>query len=172
MPRYRVDKTTINLGASAALDKLQDALCLLGTRGCIAGTTYCRFPTLDGCCGAVWSNPGGGGNLTRDCGVSIPTGCGRLSPITTTIPTDGCGRNFSTCPGRSVWDVDDLINTVEALDEARDELRKAAEEIEESLPELREALEPPSMTELEAAEVELRTALDRVRQLRERAGER
>lgn len=168
MTHFRVSKTTINLGASGALERLDELLCLLGTRHCIGGTIFCRFPTLIGCCDPVASNPVGG--PTRGClNQSIITDCGKLSRLTT-LTTDGCGINFSTCPAGSRWNFDDLIMTVDVLEEFQVELSEAAAELEQRLPELHDAFEPGAMDELAQAEDELETALERVRELRQRGG--
>ena len=170
MPEYRVNRTTVNLGRSAAYEQLQEALCLLGTRHCLGGTVLCRFPTIGGCCGRVWSNPGGPAPGSIACwhGTDL-TDCRLGTDLT--IPTrPTCGLNYSTCPGASVFRTDDFVGTIQIVEGLQEDLAKAAEELKEQLPELQRAFEPGELDELAEAEEELKAALQRVQELRERKG--
>lgn len=165
MPRsFRVSNLTINLGKQVDLD---DIFCVTGTRGCLGRSILCFWPS-QGCCGPVWSYPGGGG------GAQIS----RIPTLTITwtdcrfgtecfISDGGCGLNYSTCPGRSAWDIGEIIDVVEDL---RADLGTAVKELDERAPQIKAELEPLAAEEFDLAERELKAAMDRLKVLREQRG--
>lgn len=165
--RFRVRNLTVSLGRDIDVDRV---LCLLGTRACFGGTVWCLYPT-EGCCGPVWSYPGGGVQITRAPETITFPECVRVISDRC-LRTDGCGLNYSTCWGGSRFDFRDVTDFVKVVEVLHDDLAKATAELEEVLPEIQQAAMPQTVEEIDAAEAEIKAALEHLQDLRKRMGKK
>lgn len=162
MPRsFKVSNLTINLGKQVDLEEI---FCVTGTRGCLGRSVLCFWPS-QGCCGPVWSYPGGGGGAQFSRVPTITLTDCRISDCL--LSDGGCGLNYSTCPGASAWDIGEIIDVV---DDLRADLGTAVKELDERMPEMKKRLEPLAAEEFDIAERELTSALERLKVMREQRG--
>lgn len=137
-----------------------------------AGRIICYWPSLD-CCGAFWSNPGGGGPgnigttrwLTQDFQVA-ECAFGSLRP-------GGCGLNYSTCPDGSVFTLRahlaNVVNPAE-LKLLRGELDAAVELAKQRQVDLEKQSTPSSLDEVKTLEAQLKSALEEVQARKKELG--
>lgn len=164
--RFRVENLTVNLAERVQLDEL---LCFRGTHHCFGRTIFCLLPS-QGCCGPFFSNPGGGGTLSGGCftqSITI-TDCDNFSQCGHVISgPGGCTLQFSTCPGPSTFDFEELVDVFEDL---QGELNELMVEVDERGPKLREAAGPTTAAEFDATEAELKAAMERIQEMRKSKG--
>lgn len=135
--------------------------------GRLGGGIVCYWPSND-CCGAFWSNPGGGGPgnigtsrwLTHEIEL-LPCFARTLLP-----GGGGCGLNFSTCPDGSVFTlrahITAVVNPAE-LQLLRNELDAAVDLAKQRMGDLEKELTPQSLEDVNRLEEQLKGALDELK---------
>lgn len=127
----------------------------------LAGGIICYWPSND-CCGAFWSNPGGGGPGNVGTTRWLTAELEAVECVLRTFRPGGCGVNYSTCPEGSVWTlrahVTAVVNPAD-LKALRQELEVALELANERQDTLDKEYTPSTVADINQLEKQLKGAL-------------